>query len=244
MATKDIASAPDEDRKAREVEYSRGETTDTNTLSLSADEEKLPTGQDAPVTATPAPPGMPVQPNGGFDAWLQVLGCFFVYFNTWGLIISFGVFQSYYQNHMLSHYSPSSISWIGTIQAFLLVEVGIFSGPLYDNGHLRILIAVGAFFLVLGMMMTSLVKAYYSIFLALGVCTGLGMGLLFFPAITAISTYFTTRRGLANGISASGSALGRSCFSCGYRYLPAGSSQLGIVGRYLAQRCVASKNDL
>ncbi|ROW07539.1 hypothetical protein VPNG_07075 [Cytospora leucostoma] len=163
--------------------------------------------EDQKPRAAP-PPGIPVQPNGGLDAWLQVFGGFFVYFNTWGLIITFGVFQSYYQNHLLSHYSPSQISWIGTIQAFLLVEVGIISGPLYDHGHLRYLIAAGAFFLVLGMMMTSLAKDYYSIFLSLGVCTGLGMGFVFFPGITSISTYFTTRRGLANGIAASGSALG------------------------------------
>ncbi|KUI52926.1 Riboflavin transporter MCH5 [Cytospora mali] len=209
MATTDISSRAVEDLKAEQVNTKMEETTGTNTPSMSAEEEKLPKSQDVPLTTPAAPPsGMPHQPNGGLHAWLQVIGGFFIYFNTWGLIITFGVFQSYYQNHLLSHYSPSSISWIGTLQSFLLVEVGIFSGPLYDHGHLRLLIAVGACFLVLGIMMTSLAKDYYSILLSLGVCTGLGMGMLFFPGITAISTYFTTKRGLANGVAASGSALG------------------------------------
>ncbi|KAJ4393754.1 hypothetical protein N0V93_002969 [Gnomoniopsis smithogilvyi] len=160
-----------------------------------------------PTTAA-LPSGMPTPPNGGLAAWLQVLGGFFVYFNTWGLIITFGVFQTYYEGHLLGRYSPSSISWIGTVQAFLLIEVGIFSGPLYDQGHLRYLLLVGAVLIAFGLMMASLATEFYSIFLSLGVCSGLGMGLLFFPAISAISTYFTTRRGMANGIAAAGSAVG------------------------------------
>lgn len=212
MATTDITARPVEESRTEQDEYQKvEEAIDSTTPAMSADDEKLPKSQEVPVAAPAAtPPGMPKQPNGGLDAWLQVLGGFFIYFNTWGLIITFGVFQSYYQNHLLTRYTPSQISWIGTIQSFLLVEIGIFSGPLYDHGHLRYLIGTGAFLLTLGVMMTSLAKEYYSIFLSLGVCTGLGMGLLFFPGISAISTYFTTRRGLANGIAASGSALGKS----------------------------------
>lgn len=94
------------------------------------------------------------------------------------------------------------------MQSFLLIEVGIISGPLFDKGYIRILMAVGAILLPLGFLMASLAKTYASLFLSLGVCTGLGMGLLFFPAVTVITSYFTTRRALANGIAASGSAIG------------------------------------
>ncbi|KAF3761888.1 hypothetical protein M406DRAFT_64971 [Cryphonectria parasitica EP155] len=147
-------------------------------------------------------------PNGGLQAWLQVFGGFWIYFNTWGLIMTFGVFQTYYESNLISQYTPSSISWIGTIQVFLLIEVGIISGPLYDQGYLRHLITAGALLLSLGFMMASLAKEYYAIFLSLGVCSGIGMGLLFFPGISAFTTYFTTRRGLANGLAASGSGIG------------------------------------
>lgn len=34
-----------------------------------------------PITNTRKTPGPP--PNGGLTAWLQVLGCFMLYFNTW-----------------------------------------------------------------------------------------------------------------------------------------------------------------
>lgn len=35
-----------------------------------------------PLTATSVS-GIPTPPNGGLTAWLQILGGFFVYFNTW-----------------------------------------------------------------------------------------------------------------------------------------------------------------
>ena len=36
------------------------------------------------TTSGPAPgPQMPVPPDGGLIAWLQVLGCFFCWFNSW-----------------------------------------------------------------------------------------------------------------------------------------------------------------
>lgn len=81
-------------------------------------------------------------------------------------MISFGVFQSYYENHLLADYSASSISWIGTMQAFFLIEVGIITGPLYDRGFLKYILATGAILLTLGVMFASIAKDYYSIFLS------------------------------------------------------------------------------
>lgn len=52
------------------------------------DQDKLE-GESVPGSTTATAPavssGMPTPPNGGFTAWLQVLGGFFVYFNTWSV---------------------------------------------------------------------------------------------------------------------------------------------------------------
>lgn len=125
-----------------------------------------------------------------------------------GLMISFGVFQSYYENHVLTNYSSSAISWIGTMQAFFLIEIGVITGPLYDQGYLRYILATGTLLLTLGVMTTSVATHYYSVFLSLGVCSGIGMGCMFFPGVTSINTYFHRRRGLASGIAALGSGVG------------------------------------
>ncbi|OCK76328.1 putative monocarboxylate permease [Lepidopterella palustris CBS 459.81] len=159
----------------------------------------------APVAqpATPQPP-----PNGGLKAWLAVLGGFFFVLNSWGMANSFGVFQTYYATTMLPTSTPSAISWIGSIQAFLLLFVGVLCGRALDAGHYNVIFAVGTFFEVFGMMMTSLGTKYYQIFLAQGVCVGVGSGLIFTSGVSIVATYFTTRRAFAMGLVSSGSSVG------------------------------------
>ncbi|KAH0156048.1 MFS general substrate transporter, partial [Aureobasidium melanogenum] len=147
-------------------------------------------------------------PNGGTKAWLQVLGAWVLFFNSWGIINTFGAYQTYYETGILSSSSPSDISWIGSVQAFLLMLVGALTGPIYDAGYFRALLAVGSFGVVFGFMMLSLAKTYWQVILAQGVCVGLGAGCLFVPSVAILSTYFSTRIATAMGIAASGSSLG------------------------------------
>jgi MFS family permease len=147
-------------------------------------------------------------PNGGLWAWLQVLGGFFLLFNSWGIINTFGSYQAYYETHLLASSSPSSISWIGSIQAFLLLLVGALTGPIYDAGYFRELLIVGSLLLVLGQMMLSLCTTYWQVLLSQALCIGIGTGCLFIPSVAILSTYFSTRIGTAIGIAASGSSFG------------------------------------
>ncbi|TQN65130.1 MFS transporter asaE [Colletotrichum shisoi] len=100
---------------------------------------------DAPSPRSEPPPGPPkksttavvvenvelanLPPDGGRLAWLQVAGSFFLFFNSWGLTTSYGVFQTYYQSTM-QHTSADAIGWIGSIQSCLVLLVGVCSsGP-------------------------------------------------------------------------------------------------------------------
>lgn len=147
-------------------------------------------------------------PNGGLWAWLQVLGAFFLLFNSWGIINTFGSYQAYYETTLLPNSTSSAISWIGSIQAFLLLFVGALTGPIYDAGYFRELLIVGSVMLVLGQMMLSLCHTYWQVLLAQAFCIGIGTGCLFIPSVAIISTYFSTRVGTAIGIVASGSSFG------------------------------------
>ncbi|PQE17843.1 MFS monocarboxylate transporter protein [Rutstroemia sp. NJR-2017a WRK4] len=44
------------------------------------------------------------------------------------------VFQTFYEQSLLPVESSSNISWIGSIQAFLLIFLGIITAPLFDHG--------------------------------------------------------------------------------------------------------------
>ena len=147
-------------------------------------------------------------PNGGLNAWLQVISSFFVFFNTWGIINAFGIYQTYYEHGILRSSSPSDISWIGSLSAFLLMLTGTFAGPVYDMGFIRELMAVGSFLIVLGEMMLSLSSKYWHVLLAQGVSIGLGTGCIFVSGVAILSTHFSYRLATATGIAATGSSLG------------------------------------
>jgi MFS family permease len=125
-----------------------------------------------------------------------------------GIINSFGVFQTYYETDFLHNSSPSSISWIGSMQSFLLLVIGVVSGPLYDMGYLRPLVLGGSTLIILGFVGLSFCSAYWQVFLAQAVCIGIGTGCLYVPSVALLPQYFSSKRALVTGIAASGSSLG------------------------------------
>lgn len=174
-------------------------------------------------------PELPV--DGGLECWLQVVGSFALWLNTWGIINSFGQFQTYYETLLAN--SPGQISWIGSIQTFLLFFIGILNAPLMDAGYSRQLVVVGNLFVVFGLMMTryaakladpyhleltsiaSISHQYWHFMLAQGVTCGLGFGLLFLPSLSVLVQYFVKKRAFAITIAATGSGIGKSCLQAG-----------------------------
>ena len=59
---------------------------------------------------------------------------------TGGIINTFGAYQDYYKSEILEHETSSVILWIGTLQDFLLLIIGIVMGLMFDRGYVRHLI--------------------------------------------------------------------------------------------------------
>ena len=133
-----------------------------------------------------------------------------VLINGWGYLSSFGLFQSYYTSTL--GVTPSAVSWIGSMQIFLVYLVGTFSGRALDAGHFHKSLALGSFLQILAVFTTSVSTSYWQLFLAQGVCKGLGDGLVFCPTVSLVATYFSTKRSLAMAITASGGATGGIIF--------------------------------
>ena len=87
--------------------------------------------------------------------------------------------------------------------------VGIPAGIMLDRGHLRLLIALGTLFEVGGLFATAQCSKYWQIFLAQGVCVGLGSGLLGLTSVAVIPLYWKRKKMIATGIAATGSSLGK-----------------------------------
>ncbi|KAK0936611.1 hypothetical protein LTR29_011849 [Friedmanniomyces endolithicus] len=164
----------------------------TEHVSPSSDPNDNDGGQlEKTTSAKPSLTNIRFVPNGGLRAWLQVLGSFFIYFNAWGIVNTFGTYQTYYETALLASSSPSQIAWIGSVQAFLLMVVSALGGPLYDAGF-------------------SLAQA---------VCVGVGTGAMFVPGVAILSTYFSTKIATATGLAAAGSSLGGTIYPIVFRQL-------------------------
>ncbi|WRT69334.1 uncharacterized protein IL334_006318 [Kwoniella shivajii] len=149
-----------------------------------------------------------VFPEGGLDAWSSVLGSWFLVFGTFGTANAFGVFQSYYVLVKYPLQNSSSVAWIGSLQMFLLFMMGAIAGPMFDKGYFYYLVIIGACLHIISFFMISLCSQFWQTFLAQGVCAGIGMGLIFIPALGVTSQYFRRKRGLATGIVVTGSSAG------------------------------------
>ena len=156
-------------------------------------------------------------PDGGTAAWLQVLTGHCACITTWGLLGSFGVFQSHYAKDF--SLAPSPISWIGTVQIFLLFALGAISGKVRDAGFAQEAILLGNSMIVLGLVLASFATRYYQVILSLGVCVGLGMGLVLIPVMSVTSTWFGARKNLAVAIIASGAGTGGLIYPVIYQQL-------------------------
>jgi hypothetical protein len=148
----------------------------------------------------------PPPPDGGLNAWVQVAMGWLIIFVTWGYVNSFGSFQAYYTQVLPE--SPSTISWIGSIQVFLTFFIGAFSGRLLDAGLFVPTLFVGGVLQLLGIFMMSLSTKWWQLLLSQGVLTGIGGGIFFCPSMGLIATYFSDHRALAVGIVTTGNSVG------------------------------------
>ena len=149
-------------------------------------------------------------PDGGLHAWLQVVAAHLVIFNSFGYSNSFGVFQPYYEEMLQK--DASTVSWIGSIQIFLVYFIGTFSGRAMDAGFFYVTVTIGLLMQLIGVFTSSVATQYWQLFLAQGLCHGIGNGLLFCPIIALISTYFTKKRAVAIALQAAGGGTGGLVF--------------------------------
>jgi len=90
---------------------------------------------------------------------------------------------------------------------------------LADAGYIRSTLAAGSALVVVGTFMTSLCVEYWQIFLAQGICTGCGLGFMFMPPVSVVSSYFDKKKSLALALAAAGTNIGGIVFPATVQYL-------------------------
>ncbi|CAM1502358.1 Fc.00g043420.m01.CDS01 [Cosmosporella sp. VM-42] len=153
-----------------------------------------------------------VPPNGGARAWRTVAGGWLCQFCSFGFINALGSFQYVYEKDILRTKSASDISWILTVQLFLMFFLSQPVGLAVDMFGTRPILLASLLLSVGGLIGLSFASEYWEIFLAQSLCFGLGAAGAFVPGLVAAGQFFTTKRAFALGIVASGSSCGGVVF--------------------------------
>jgi len=145
-------------------------------------------------------------PDGGPRAWTMCFCAWLVLFNTWGYVGSYGAFQAYYTSTL--NLTQSSVSWIGSINVWMLFFMSTFSGRALDAGLFLPVFAIGATIQLIGIFTTSVSTNLWQLVLSQGLASGMGSGIIFCPSIALCATYFAKNRGIALAIATTGNSIG------------------------------------
>lgn len=206
------------DTRDKSAEDKTGENTITTATQVDR-QRSLEEGEKDSTERFGQNNGLPSFPDGGTEAWTILFGVFALNFSTFGIAVSWGAFQAYYQRSLLKDYSPSTIAWIGSLQFALIFMPGSVTGRLLDMGHHKWPQGLASILLVLCAFLTAECKEYWQFLLCQGIGMGLAMGILFPPTLGLVSQWFYHKRGMAFGITATGSSLGGITFPIMVRFL-------------------------
>lgn len=146
---------------------------------------------------------------------MTVVGGFLSIMATGGAINSVGLLQTYWENNQLKDYSPQAVGWIAGTNIFLSLFLPVLAGPVFDRyGHIWLL-AIGSSIFFLGLFIMSFFDNHSSpaltlamMILSWGILCGTGYGLVWTSVSGLMCRRFHRRRGLANGFSSLGNAVG------------------------------------
>jgi MFS family permease len=145
--------------------------------------------------------------NGLFRGWYIVGAVHVLLALIFGAAYSFGAFFSSIQTTFdAGRFSTASIF---SVTALIYYAVGVVSGSLSDRTSVRVVTGAGILLLSLGFLVSSLLSSSLVLFLcAFCVLVGLGVGLVYVPAVATIQRWFVLQRSSASGIALAGTGLG------------------------------------
>ena len=151
-------------------------------------------------------------PEGGFEAYSVVFGCFCSLFGSLGLVNSIGSFQAWVSQHQLAGHSQAAIGWLFGMYSFLLFFGGLQIGPVFDAKGPKWLLLAGSILTLTSMIILGFCHTYWHFMVVYSVMGGIGCSLVFTPAMASCGHFFFRRRGRATGLVSTGGSLGGIVF--------------------------------
>ena len=139
-------------------------------------------------------------------AWVVVWACFGSLAVIFGVAYSFAAFFESFAREFDAQ--RADVSLVFGLCGLIYFVLGVGGGMLADRFGPRVTCVSGMVLIATGLLGTSLSGSMGAVYLSYGVCIGLGIALVYTPAIGCVQPWFKRRRGLASGIASAGIGAG------------------------------------
>jgi MFS family permease len=138
--------------------------------------------------------------------WVVVGACFVALSVIFGVSYSFAAFFESFAREFAA--SRADVSLVFGLSGLLYFLLGAFAGMAADRFGPRLVTSAGMLCIAGGLALASQANSLVQLVLAQGVGVGLGIALVYTPAIGCVQPWFTRRRGLAAGLASAGIGAG------------------------------------
>lgn len=189
-------------------------TIEKNNEEILSSDEKCADNQAEQVPTPPQQQRTPEQPPNGGYGWICTVCVALINAHTWGINSSYGVFLAHYLSTDTypgaTYLQYAFVGGLSISCAMLISPLATLSTRYYGT---HVTLFLGNALEVAGLIGASFATSIWHLFLSQGIAFGIGMGFLFVGSVGIPPQWFTTKRSLANGVSASGSGFGGLLYS-------------------------------
>jgi MFS family permease len=170
-------------------------------------------------------------------AWIILACAFAIQFTFSGIHFTFGVFLKPVANDF--EWSRGATAFAYTLQWWITSPAALIFGWLSDRIGPRRVLLIGGLIFGLGIFLSGLVQNFWQFCLTIGVLAGIGRSAGRAPLLSAVHQFFNKRKGLAMGITLSGTGVGTLLFPPLVRYVISVADWrtafylLGLIGGFL-----------
>ena len=148
-------------------------------------------------------PLTPPEPRG---AWWVVAAAFCSLALIFGVSYSFAAFFTDFSSEF--QVPRADVSWVFGLCGLVYFVLGVGGGLIADRWGPRRVGGTGMVLIAGGLWLTSSAQSLATIYLSYGAMVGLGIALVYTPAIACVPPWFVARRGLAAGLASAGIGAG------------------------------------
>lgn len=149
--------------------------------------------------------------------WLVVLGSMIIHMVADGISFSFGVLL--YSLVDIFDVTKSDVALVGSILGGLPLFFGPICSYLVNRFSCRTVTVAGGLLTAIGFFLSSFVQKFNLFYITMSLISGIGLSLVYVPAVVIVAYYFEEKRSWATGLAVSGTGIGYALFAPAIDYL-------------------------